>query len=74
MHGKLVGLEGLQAEAPGLAIEARSDLVGGVPAIVHLQRGDIGRSSATGTCRCRSGRASRTACRCRVRGWTWKAG
>ena len=48
-NGKLVGLEGLRAEAPGLSIEARSDLVGGVPAIVHLQRGEIGRSSATGT-------------------------
>ena len=48
-NGKLVGLEGLRAEAPGLSIQARSELVGGVPAVVHIQRGDIGRSSATGT-------------------------
>ena len=48
-HGKLVGLEGLRAEAPGLSIQARSDLVGGVPDVIHLQRGEIGRSSATGT-------------------------
>ena len=48
-NGKLVGLERLRAEAPGLSIEARSDLVGGVPAIVHIQRGEIGSSSATGT-------------------------
>jgi hypothetical protein len=48
-HGKLVGLEGLRAEAPGLSIQARSDLVGGVPDVIHLQRGEIGRSSVTGT-------------------------
>ena len=48
-HGRLVGLEGLRAEAPGLSIQARSDLVGGVPDVIHLQRGEIGRSSATGT-------------------------
>ena len=48
-HGKLVGLEGLHAEAPGLSIQARSDMVGGVPDVVHVERGEIGRSSATGT-------------------------
>ncbi len=48
-HGRLVGLEGLRAEAPGLSIQARSEMVGGVPDVIHLQRGDIGRSSATGT-------------------------
>ncbi len=48
-NGRLVGLEGLRAEAPGLAIQGRSDLVGGVPAIFHIERGDIGRTSATGT-------------------------
>ncbi len=48
-HGRLVGLDGLRAEAPGLAIVARSDLVNGRPAVVHLERGEIGRSSATGT-------------------------
>ncbi len=48
-QGKLVGLEDLRAEAPGLSVEARSDLVGGVPAIVHIQRGEVGRSSAVGT-------------------------
>ena len=48
-NGKLVGLERLRAEAPGLSVEARSELVGGVPALVHIQRGEIGRSSATGT-------------------------
>ena len=48
-HGKLVGLDGLRAEAPGLAIVARSDLVDGRPSVVHLERGEIGRSSAAGT-------------------------
>ena len=48
-HGRLVGLDGVQADAPGLAILARSDLVDGRPSVVHLERGDIGRSSATGT-------------------------
>ena len=48
-HGRLVGLDGLRAEAPGLSVVARSDLVNGLPSVVHLERGDIGRSSATGT-------------------------
>ncbi|WP_158747191.1 AsmA-like C-terminal region-containing protein [Acidisphaera sp. L21] len=48
-NGKLVGLEGLHAEAPNLSIQARSDMVNGKPAVVHLERADIGRSSATGT-------------------------
>lgn len=48
-HGALIGLDGLRAEAPGLAIHARTDLVQGAPALVHLERGEIGRSSATGT-------------------------
>ncbi len=49
LHGKLVGLEGIHAEAPGLSIQARSEVVAGRPAVVHLERGEIGRSSATGT-------------------------
>ena len=48
-HGRLVGLERLRAEAPGLAVVARSELVNGRPSVVHLERGEIGRSSATGT-------------------------
>ncbi len=48
-HGRLVGLDGLRAEAPGLAVVARSDLVNGTPSVVHIERGEIGRSSATGT-------------------------
>ena len=48
-HGRLVGLDAVQADAPGLAISARSDLVDGRPTVVHLERGEIGRSSATGT-------------------------
>ena len=48
-HGRLVGLEGLRAEAPGLNVVARSELVNGLPSVVHLERGEIGRSSVTGT-------------------------
>ncbi len=48
-HGKLVGLEDLRADAPGLSVVARSELVGGRPSVVHLLRGEVGRSSATGT-------------------------
>ncbi len=48
-HGRLVGLDGLQAEAPGLSVVARSDMVNGYPSVVHLERGEIGRSDATGT-------------------------
>lgn len=47
-HGDLVGLDGLQAQAPGLSIMAKSDMIGGYPAVVHLQKAEIGRSSATG--------------------------
>ena len=48
-HGRLVGLDNVQANAPGLAIRGRSDLVNGRPSVVHLERGEIGRTSATGT-------------------------
>ncbi len=48
-HGRLVGLDRVRAEAPGLSVVARSDLVNGFPSVVHLERGEIGRSSATGT-------------------------
>jgi hypothetical protein len=48
-HGRLVGLDNVQANAPGLAIKGRSDLVNGRPSVVHLERGEIGRSNATGT-------------------------
>jgi hypothetical protein len=48
-HGRLVGLDNVQANAPGLSIKARTDLVNGRPSVVHLERGEIGRSSATGT-------------------------
>ena len=48
-HGRLVGLEGVRAEAPGLSVVARSEVVNGAASVVHLERGTIGRSSATGT-------------------------
>ncbi len=48
-HGRVVGLEDLQAEAPGLAVQARSTLVNGRPSVVHLLHGEIGRTNATGT-------------------------
>ena len=47
-HGRLVGLDRLRAEAPGLSVVARTDIVNGLPSVVHLERGEIGRSSATG--------------------------
>ncbi len=48
-HGRVVGLEELRAEAPGLSVQARSTLVDGRLAVVHLLRGQIGRTDATGT-------------------------
>ncbi len=47
-HGRVVGLEELRAEAPGLSVQARSTVVDGHAAVVHLQRGEIGRTNATG--------------------------
>ena len=48
-HGRLVGLDGVQATAPGLDVAAHSDMVAGRPSVVHLERGEIGRTNATGT-------------------------
>ena len=48
-HGRLTGLEGLRAEAPGLSVAARSELVAGRPTVIHIERGEIGQTSATGT-------------------------
>ena len=48
-HSRLVGLEGIHADGPGLSIAARSELVNGQVSVVHIERGIIGRSSATGT-------------------------
>ena len=48
-HGRLVGLDGVQATAPGLDVRARSELVGGQPSVIHIERGEIGRSDAEGT-------------------------
>jgi hypothetical protein len=49
VHGRLTALDGIRAEAPGLSVQARSVLTGGRVALVKIDRGDIGRSSATGT-------------------------
>jgi hypothetical protein len=49
VHGQLTALDGIRADAPGLAVQARGVLAGGRVALVKIDRGDIGRSSATGT-------------------------
>ncbi len=73
-HGRLVGLEGLRAEAPGLAVAARSDLVDGRPSVVHLERGEIGRSSATGSDRAAAARGRAVPGDAwPARAWTWRA-
>ncbi|MEJ1977774.1 MAG: hypothetical protein WDN49_18335 [Acetobacteraceae bacterium] len=50
-HGRLVGIEDLQADAPGLSVRGRSEMIGGRPAVLHIERGVIGRSSVAGTIR-----------------------
>ncbi len=47
-HGRLTGLEAARAEAPGLLVVGRGDIVAGRPAVIHIERGEIGRTSATG--------------------------
>ena len=48
-HGNLVGLQGVKASAPGLDISASGEMAGGRVTVVHIQTGQVGRSSATGT-------------------------
>ena len=48
-HGRLVSLDHVRVEAPGLAVVVRSEIAAGRPSVVHIDRGNIGRSSATGT-------------------------
>jgi hypothetical protein len=50
-HGRLVGIEDLQADAPGLSVKGRSEMVNGRPAVLHIDRGVIGRSDVVGTIR-----------------------
>jgi len=50
-HGRLVGVQDLQADAPGLSVKGRSEMVDGRPAVLHIDRGVIGRSDVVGTVR-----------------------
>ena len=50
-HGRLVGIQDLQANAPGLSVVGRSEMVNGRPAVLHIDRGVIGRTEAVGTIR-----------------------
>ncbi len=50
-HGHLVGIQDLKAQAPGLSVVGRSEMVDGRPAVLHIDRGIIGRTDATGTIR-----------------------
>lgn len=50
-HGRLVAVDQLQAEAPGLSIEGHSEVVNGRPVALHLDRAVVGRTSATGSIR-----------------------
>ncbi len=51
LHGRLVAVDRLRAEAPGLSIEGRSEVVDGRPVALHLDRAVVGRTSATGSIR-----------------------
>ena len=48
-HGALVGLQAFKASAPGLDVSASGDMANGRVTVIHIQTGQIGRSSATGT-------------------------
>ncbi len=48
-HGRLVGLQAIQAKAPGLNISANGEFADGRVSVVHIAEGEIGRSSAVGT-------------------------
>ena len=48
-HGNLIGLQAVKASAPGLDISASGEMAGGRVTVVHIQTGQVGRSSATGT-------------------------
>ncbi len=48
-HGRLVGLTNIKASAPGLRIAASSETAGGRVTVVHLDEGQVGRSSAAGS-------------------------
>ncbi len=49
MHGRLVNVDRLRAEAPGLSVAGRSEIVNGRAAVLHIERAVVGRTSATGT-------------------------
>ncbi len=48
-HGNLVGLQAVKASAPGLDVSASGEMANGRVTVVHIQTGQVGRSSATGT-------------------------
>jgi len=50
-HDRLVGIEDLQADAPGLTIRSRTEIVNGRPAVLHLTDVVIGRTRAAGDIR-----------------------
>ena len=47
-NGRLAALDQVRADAPGLSVVARTDVAAGRPAVVHIERADIGRTSASG--------------------------
>jgi hypothetical protein len=49
VHGKLTTLDGIKIEAPGLLVQARSELSGGKLTAVQIEHGDIGKTSITGS-------------------------
>lgn len=50
-HGRLTGIEDLRADAPGLVVQSRTDIVNGQPSVLHLQQVVIGRTRGTGEIR-----------------------
>ncbi len=50
-RSRLVGIEDLRAEAPGLSVAGRSEMIDGRPALLQIDRGVVGRSDVAGTVR-----------------------
>ena len=50
-HDRLAGIDMLHAEGPGLAVDGRTEMADGRPVALVIERGQLGRSRASGTIR-----------------------
>ena len=48
-HGRLIGFDGIRADAPGLTVRGSSEIADGAPSVLHVEQCVIGRTSLAGT-------------------------